>query len=136
MSKTKWTAQEIQQLTKLYKVEKLSYEKIAERLGRNRNQVAGKLFNLGLNHKITPYILTKKAERVNPNAIQNKKKFRKKEIEFHEKELSLGDLKRTQCLFPISPNEAKSHRFCGEIRVEGSSYCCKHKEICRRKIFD
>ena len=39
-------------------------------------------------------------------------------------------LKRNSCRFPIGVVGAPDFRFCGEIQVEGSSYCADHKAIC------
>jgi len=39
-------------------------------------------------------------------------------------------LRRTSCRYPIGNVGEPEFRFCGEPKIEGSSYCAKHRAIC------
>lgn len=40
-------------------------------------------------------------------------------------------LRRGQCRFPVTPDEAPSHLFCAEpVEAEGIVYCAEHAAIC------
>jgi hypothetical protein len=40
-------------------------------------------------------------------------------------------LRRSQCRFPVTPDEAPSHLFCAEpVEREGVVYCAEHAAIC------
>lgn len=45
--------------------------------------------------------------------------------------LAIYDLRFNQCRYPVTPNDARRHLFCGEpVEYEGCPYCPTHAEIC------
>ena len=93
-----------------------SYLEIAAALGLTKGQVAGKCKRMGL-----------------VRAGSTKAGMPRGKLRVVPREpVTFAELAPISCRYPMG-DSAAGLKFCGDVRVEGSSYCKNHHSVCHQK---
>ena len=121
MSKSSWTDERVELLTKLWGEGKTASQ-IAEILGGvTRNAVIGKAHRLNLSKRASPIQTTKK-KKANPQLDMPAHISKGKSI-------SLLELKERSCRWPNGDPKKSDFSFCGVDALPGLPYCGEHAEV-------
>ncbi len=140
MKISRWDDKLVDQLKSLYLQHNLTTLEIGKKLGFTKNAIIGKIHRLGLikdedntslaenskpkslKPKPTESLKAKKSVVQNPkNSVKTKKK---------KGEYTLEELESNMCVWPFGGDDSKNEiTFCGDLKVEKSSYCKEHLDI-------
>lgn len=148
-----WTDERVEKLKRLW-ADGLTASQIASRInaiggaGMTRNAVIGKAHRLGLCRRIDSTWLRPNEREAKPKKIrkpalavrvQVKTRIRFPsappapiEAPIQEGGVSLLEIEQNQCRYPVTPDSATSHRFCGCKAVDGLPYCEGHARLAYR----
>ncbi len=111
-SKSVWTQEKIDLLTKMWCKENFTATKIAEELGFTKNAVIGKVNRLGLKKATT------KKQKSPPKQETKYGKYK------------LAELKQNQCAWPEGGDEDDQEiTFCGKEVLNKAVYCEEHNQM-------
>ena len=124
MKVSRWDDELVNQLKVLYLQHNLTTLDIGKKLGFTKNAIIGKIHRLGLSREdgVEPAVVEKKskAKHLSPaiKVAQSKKSVG---------EYLLEELESSMCVWPFGGDENKDEiTFCGNQKVERSSYCKEH----------
>ena len=135
-----WTTERIA-LLKSYVSAGLSCAQIAGEIGVTRNAVIGKLNRLGLSRGRSPAaprprsVISSQRPRVLIQRLALQARFESEPIAtdiVSAEPCSLLDLAPRKCRWPISASDTAAFEFCGNITVDGMSYCAGHVRMAYR----
>lgn len=125
-----WPRKDFMALRKLFD-QGLSFALMARRLGRNRNQVMGKVYRQKWDREGTKLaVRSKQQRRPKKPPTASAKALTLTPLIAHG--IALTDLTPTCCRFVIG-EDAKGFRFCTGTKRTGSPYCEGHHRRCYKK---
>ncbi len=122
-----WPPREVRRLRVLWD-EGLSFALIARRMGRNRNQIMGKVYRLKWDREGTKLAVRSK-QQCRPKKPPTEKAVALTVTPMVSHGVTLFDLAPRCCRFVIG-EDAKGARFCGETKRDASPYCPDHHLRC------
>jgi hypothetical protein len=122
-----WPRRDFMALRRLFD-QGLSFTLMARRLGRNRNQVMGKVYRQGWERAGTRRAVIHRQQR-EPRKPPSAEAVALTLTPYIDHGLSLTDLKSCSCRYAIG-EAADGFRFCGEKKRDGSPYCPDHHLRC------
>jgi GcrA cell cycle regulator len=137
----KWADEEIKQLTELV-AEKASLDKIARVMNRTKNSIIGKIHRLQKKESLEK---EKRVRNVKEKKVAEKPRkplsdalqkiiydlqHKHKRVRLNVVEsptaVTIHELKRHMCKFPLGDPKLSDFRYCGKIQAENKPYCLEH----------
>ena len=122
MKVSRWDNDLVNQLKILYLQYNLTTLEIGKKLGFTKNAIIGKIHRLGLTRDEDVVEVEKKSKPKPSSPVVKAVKPKKSAGEY-----LLEDLEPSMCVWPFGGDENKDEiTFCGNQKVERSSYCKEH----------
>lgn len=128
-----WTAEDDQFMRENWSA--ITLDQLADKLGRTRNSVAGRIHRLGLPIKVIRQPRTVKTERKERQPHRENSPVPPPPVTLHEALLlrkyscTMEELDRTRCRWPIGDPRSGDFRYCGvqEANFPKVAYCNYHR---------